>query len=139
VTVLERGFYNGEIPYHPRRIDTEAHADDASAVVGGIVESFRNLGISEVCCDRHHPAPAGEAGYAKRVVDLGADDTRAGRAMVANWAAVIRVRDGAVGYLERGPRDADETITQLIAVLDTQDLALAIERLEKGYGLRLVK
>jgi hypothetical protein len=26
-------------------------------------------------------------------------------------------------YLEPGTRDADETITQLIAVLDTQDLA----------------
>jgi hypothetical protein len=42
-------------------------------------------------------------------------------------------------YLEPGPRDADETITRLIAVLDTQDLALAVERLEKGYGLRVVK
>jgi hypothetical protein len=42
-------------------------------------------------------------------------------------------------YLEPGPRDADETITQLLAVLDTQELALAIERLEKGYGLRVVK
>ena len=42
-------------------------------------------------------------------------------------------------YLERGRRDADETITRLIAVLDTQDLALAVKRLEKGYGLRVVK
>jgi hypothetical protein len=30
-------------------------------------------------------------------------------------------------YLEPGPRDADETVTQLIAVLDTQDLACATE------------
>jgi hypothetical protein len=37
-------------------------------------------------------------------------------------------------YLEQGPRDADETGTQLIAVLDTQDLARATERLEKGRG-----
>jgi hypothetical protein len=37
-------------------------------------------------------------------------------------------------YLEQGPRDADETVTQLIAVLDTQDLARATERLEKGRG-----
>jgi hypothetical protein len=37
-------------------------------------------------------------------------------------------------YLEPGPRDADETVTQLIAVLDTQDLARATERLEKGRG-----
>jgi hypothetical protein len=43
------------------------------------------------------------------------------------------------GYLEPGPHDAEETITQLIAVLDTQDLAGAIERLEKGHGLRVVK
>jgi hypothetical protein len=42
-------------------------------------------------------------------------------------------------YLEPGPRDADETITQLIAVLDNQDLAGAIDRLEKGHGLRVVK
>ena len=41
-------------------------------------------------------------------------------------------------YLEPVPRDADEVITQLIAVLDTQELANAIERLE-GRGLRVVK
>ncbi len=37
-------------------------------------------------------------------------------------------------YLEPGPRDADEKVTQLIAVLDTQDLARTTERLEKGRG-----
>ena len=42
-------------------------------------------------------------------------------------------------YLEPGPRDADEAMTQLIAVLDNQDLARAIDRLEKGHGLRVVK
>jgi len=42
-------------------------------------------------------------------------------------------------HLEPGARDADETISQLIAVLDTQELALAIERLEKGHGLHVVK
>ena len=42
-------------------------------------------------------------------------------------------------YLEPGARDADEVITQLIAVLDTQELANAIERLEGGHGLRAVK
>jgi hypothetical protein len=42
-------------------------------------------------------------------------------------------------YLEPGPRDADETITQLTAVLDTQELARAVDRLEKGHGLRVVK
>ena len=42
-------------------------------------------------------------------------------------------------YSEPGPRDADEAMTQLIAVLDNQDLARAIDRLEKGHGLRVVK
>ena len=31
-------------------------------------------------------------------------------------------------YLESGPRDADETINQLIAVLDNRDLARALAR-----------
>ena len=42
-------------------------------------------------------------------------------------------------YVEPGERDADETIGRLIALLDAKDLALAIERLEKGHGLRVVK
>jgi hypothetical protein len=42
-------------------------------------------------------------------------------------------------YLEPGPHDADETITQLIAVLDNRDLDRAIEWIEKGHGLRVVK
>jgi hypothetical protein len=42
-------------------------------------------------------------------------------------------------HLEPEGRDADTTISRLIAVLDTEDLARAIERLEKGHGLRVVK
>jgi hypothetical protein len=54
--------------------------------------------------------------------------------------STLRKVDQIIGeYLEPGPRNADETMTQLIAVLDTSDLALAIERLEKGHGLRVVK
>jgi hypothetical protein len=34
---------------------------------------------------------------------------------------------------------ADETITQLIAELDNQEVAHAIEWLQKGHGLRVVK
>jgi hypothetical protein len=41
--------------------------------------------------------------------------------------------------LESGAGDADEVITQLIAVLDTQELAAAMNRVERGYGLRMVK
>jgi hypothetical protein len=40
---------------------------------------------------------------------------------------------------EFGMRDADEVITQMIAVLNTQELADAMDRLERGYGLRVVK
>jgi hypothetical protein len=42
-------------------------------------------------------------------------------------------------HLELGVTDADETITQLVKVLDTKELADAINRLEQGYGLRVVK
>ena len=34
-------------------------------------------------------------------------------------------------YIEPGPRDAEQTLSRLIAVLDSQDLARAIERIEK--------
>jgi hypothetical protein len=42
-------------------------------------------------------------------------------------------------HLELGMRDADEVVTQIVAVLDTQELADAMNRLEHGYGLRVVK
>jgi hypothetical protein len=42
-------------------------------------------------------------------------------------------------YIEPGPRDAEQTLSRLIAVLETHDLARAIERIEKGRGLRVVK
>jgi len=54
---------------------------------------------------------------------------------------IIALRDATeiIGdYLEPGPRDAEETINRLIAVLDTQELAAALERVE-GHGLRVVK
>jgi len=42
-------------------------------------------------------------------------------------------------HLELGRPDADETITRLTAVLDTTELADAIDRLERGFGLRVIK
>jgi hypothetical protein len=39
-------------------------------------------------------------------------------------------------HLELGMPDADEVITRLVAVLDTQKLAEAMNRPERGYGLR---
>jgi hypothetical protein len=42
-------------------------------------------------------------------------------------------------YLEPGPHDADKTIQHLISILDRQDLAAAMTRLENAHGLRVVK
>jgi hypothetical protein len=43
-------------------------------------------------------------------------------------------------HIEPGrARDPEQTINRLIAVLDTHDVASAIERLKKGFGLRVVK
>ena len=42
-------------------------------------------------------------------------------------------------HLELGRPDANETITRLTAVLDTEELADAINRLERGFGLRVIK
>jgi hypothetical protein len=42
-------------------------------------------------------------------------------------------------HLESPTNDADEAITQLVAVLDTPELAAAMNRVERGYGLRMVK
>ena len=38
-----------------------------------------------------------------------------------------------------GVTDADDVITKLVAVLDTKELADAINRLERRFGLRVVK
>ena len=43
-------------------------------------------------------------------------------------------------YLEPGlPRDPVATINRLIEVLDSQELAAAIKRVENGCGLKVVK
>ena len=42
-------------------------------------------------------------------------------------------------HLESGASDPDEAITRVIAVLDTEELADAINRLEHTQGLRVVK
>jgi hypothetical protein len=42
-------------------------------------------------------------------------------------------------YLEPGPKDPVATINRLTEVLDNQELAAAIERMEKGHGLKVVK
>jgi hypothetical protein len=39
-------------------------------------------------------------------------------------------------HIERSPRDAEETITSLLEILDRQDVVSATERLCREYGLR---
>jgi hypothetical protein len=42
-------------------------------------------------------------------------------------------------HIESGSSDADEVVTQLIAVLDTEELAAAMNRVERRSGLRVVE
>jgi hypothetical protein len=42
-------------------------------------------------------------------------------------------------HLEAGGPSALQTLSRLIAVLDNEDLRRAVERLEKGHGLRIMK
>jgi hypothetical protein len=42
-------------------------------------------------------------------------------------------------HIDRGPRDAEETIAQLLEILDRQDVVKATDRLCRGYGLRPIK
>ena len=42
-------------------------------------------------------------------------------------------------HIERGPSDAGEAITQLLDILDRQDVVAATNRLCREYGLRPLK
>ena len=42
-------------------------------------------------------------------------------------------------HLEDSSSCADAVVAQLVAVLDTRELADAVNRLERGFGLRVVK
>lgn len=54
-------------------------------------------------------------------------------------AAVRKAGRIIAEHLQPGAHSAELTLSRLIAVLDNEDLARAIERLEKGHGLRVVK
>ena len=54
-------------------------------------------------------------------------------------AALRQVGSIIAEHLEATTSDADEVIAQLVTVLDTQELADAINRLERRYGLRVVE
>jgi hypothetical protein len=55
------------------------------------------------------------------------------------FAALRQVGLIVAEHLESGTSEADEAIKQLVAVLDTPELAAAMNRVERGYGLQMVK
>jgi hypothetical protein len=42
-------------------------------------------------------------------------------------------------HINRGPRDAEEAIAQLLEILDRQDVVKATNRLCRNYGLKPIK
>ena len=42
-------------------------------------------------------------------------------------------------HIERGPPDAEQAITELLEILDRQDVVAATDRLCREYGLRPLK
>jgi hypothetical protein len=42
-------------------------------------------------------------------------------------------------HIDHGPRDAEETIAQLLEIIDRQDVVKATDRLCRGYGLKPIK
>jgi hypothetical protein len=54
--------------------------------------------------------------------------------MTDQQLVVSALRQAGLIVAEPGACDADEAITQLIAVLDSQELAAAMKRLERGMG-----
>ena len=55
------------------------------------------------------------------------------------FAALRQVGLIVAEQLESGTGDADNAITQLVAVLDSPELAAAMNRVERGHGLRTLK
>jgi hypothetical protein len=55
------------------------------------------------------------------------------------YSALRKVSLIVAKHLELGVRDSEQSITKLVAVLDTLELAAAMNRMERGYGLRVVK
>ena len=82
-----------EVPEVPRRVDAEAHAHDARAVVGGEVQALGDVHVRpRRGGDRHHARAAGDAGDALARCRAGrATMPGAGGAVVAGRAAVGRV------------------------------------------------
>jgi hypothetical protein len=78
---------------------------------------------------RFLPSPGG---FPKGVVNLAMTDQGLVLSAMRQVGLII------AEHLELGT-DADEVITRLVAVLDTNELAEAINRLERGFGLRVVK
>jgi hypothetical protein len=55
------------------------------------------------------------------------------------WSALHQVGLIVAEHLESDTRDADDAVAKLVAILDKPELAAAMNRMERGYGLRVVK
>ena len=55
------------------------------------------------------------------------------------WSALRQVGLIVAEHLESDTRDADDAVAKLVAILDMPELAAAMNRMERGYGLRVVK
>jgi hypothetical protein len=55
------------------------------------------------------------------------------------WSALRQVGLIVAEHLESDTRDADDAVAKLVAILDKPELAAAMNRMERGYGLRVVK
>jgi hypothetical protein len=68
---------------------------------------------------------------------------QAGARPMRDIDVIIKARDEVEellhAYMQPGPRNAEESMQRLIAILDRQDLVAALERLRQGYGPRVVK
>ena len=54
-------------------------------------------------------------------------------------AALRQVGSIIAEHLEATASDSDKVIAELVAILDTEELANALNRLERRFGLRVVK
>lgn len=53
--------------------------------------------------------------------------------------AIHRARVVLGNYIEPGPRDCAQTISTLLKILDDEDVAAAVERLDRRRAIQLVR
>ena len=79
----------------------------------------------------------------QEVLDIAKEAEAAGFVGMTDEELILRAMRNAqlllAEHIERGPPDAEEAITQLLEILDRQDVVAATDRLCREYGLRPLK